>query len=450
MSIAPRQEGTVFFDPLKEKEAKRRRKYAETLQSQAASPLDTQMVSGIAVQRNPLEFLAKGVQSYMGNRAETQADEIEAQQARKRQEMLSQAISQFGTDPMAAAQGLMLDPATQDMGLKIALEEQQRQRAGNGIFSGNSIDAQMANQLAQAGYSPVDIAKMHYTRTMTLPGGGVVAIGPEARGLGEPMQTQAPSSVPLTGQTGPVIQQTAPNRATSLNPSAVGDPLADYENFITGFDGGVPQPAMSNQQQSGIKVLVPPTSQNPEGARKLSSTEQKEFYEAQDLVNTAPNLLAALDEALSLNNQAYSGATANERAWLASNWSNLFGEENPSANATVQLKNVVTGQALESLKSIFGGMPTEGERKILLEMQASTEKTPQQRADILRRARQMAERRVNSAQAKMQGIATGSIYTDAGMDAAPQNINTYSEGQIAENPQTGERLVYRNGQWVPE
>jgi len=149
----------------------------------------------------------------------------------------------------------------------------------------------------------------------------------------------------------------------------------------------------------------------PSGApRKLSATEQKEFYEAEDTVASAPNLLGALEEAKTLNKTAYSGAMADERAWLVSNVGNIFGKETPDADATVNMKNVVQSQALENLKNIFGGMPTEGERKILLEMQASTDKTPKQREEILNRAMQMAQRRIEASKQKMQGISTGSIY----------------------------------------
>ena len=159
----------------------------------------------------------------------------------------------------------------------------------------------------------------------------------------------------------------------------------------------------------------------PSGApRKLSATEQKEFYEAEDTVASAPNLLSALEEAKTLNKTAYSGAMADERAWLASNVGNIFGAETPNADATVNMKNVVQSQALENLKNIFGGMPTEGERKILLEMQASTEKTPKQREDILNRAMAMAQRRIDASKQKMEGISTGSIYQTQG--SVPQEV----------------------------
>lgn len=158
-------------------------------------------------------------------------------------------------------------------------------------------------------------------------------------------------------------------------------------------------------EDTGAYDMVPSNA-----PRKLSATEQKEFFDAEDIANSGPNLMAALEEAKKINQDAYSGWGADTRAFIASNVGNIVGAETPNADATVNLKNIVQSQALESLKSIFGGMPTEGERKILLEMQASTDKTPKQRAEILDRAMVMAKRRIDAAQSKKAGIASGDIY----------------------------------------
>lgn len=46
---------------------------------------------------------------------------------------------------------------------------------------------------------------------------------------------------------------------------------------------------------------------------------------------------------------------------------------------------------------------------------------------------------------RARGIA-GQVYPDQAPSAPPQ----YREGQTATNPQTGAKLIYRNGQWVPQ
>jgi hypothetical protein len=90
------------------------------------------------------------------------------------------------------------------------------------------------------------------------------------------------------------------------------------------------------------------------------------------------------------------------------------------AEATSQMSTIILEQALESLKSLFGAAPTEGERAILLDLQASVGKTPAERKNILDRAKQMAQMRLDSAQNKMDGITTGDIYSPKAAKNAPK------------------------------
>lgn len=168
---------------------------------------------------------------------------------------------------------------------------------------------------------------------------------------------------------------------------------------------------MRQQGQGGY--IDPETNEFIPPKPKLSATEQKEYFEADDRIAAGQNVVKNLESALSQNDAAYSGAMADERAWLVSNVGNLLGKETPSANATVDIKNLVSGQALEGLKTIFGGNPTEGERALLLELQASTEKTPAQRQQILQRGIEMANRRLERDRAIQGGLSTGTIYQNS-------------------------------------
>jgi hypothetical protein len=47
----------------------------------------------------------------------------------------------------------------------------------------------------------------------------------------------------------------------------------------------------------------------------------------------------------------------------------LFSSDDPAYVATEELDKTVIGSALTQMKTIFGANPTEGERKILLDMQ---------------------------------------------------------------------------------
>lgn len=159
------------------------------------------------------------------------------------------------------------------------------------------------------------------------------------------------------------------------------------------------------------------------GGVMLSATAQKELFEADDTVQSSKAVIGLLDKAITLNDKAYSGYAAGERAKLRSN---LPGESD-QANATVDLNNIITGQALESLKAVFGGMPTEGERAILMDMQASVDKTPAQRATIIARAKSAAERRLKFNAEKAKRLRSGAYMTEGVPESGSGAEDIFSE-----------------------
>ena len=149
---------------------------------------------------------------------------------------------------------------------------------------------------------------------------------------------------------------------------------------------------------------------------KLSATAEKELFEADDNIKATDSTIGLLKQAKELNDKAYSGYFAKSRAVARSN---LPGESE-QANATIQLDNIMTTQALESLKATFGAAPTEGERKILLDIQASADKTPKQRAEIIDRAVKAAEKRMRFNVNKAKALRSGT-YNTADPQQRPSN-----------------------------
>jgi len=147
---------------------------------------------------------------------------------------------------------------------------------------------------------------------------------------------------------------------------------------------------------------------SPVKAGPMSVTLQKELLESDDAAQSSNAVISTLTQALGINKQAYSGYLAKPRATLMSN---LPGQSE-GADATINLDNMMTGQALESLKSTFGAAPTEGERRILMDMQASADKTPQQREEIINRAIAAAKRRGAYAAQKASAIRAGTYLTE--------------------------------------
>lgn len=169
---------------------------------------------------------------------------------------------------------------------------------------------------------------------------------------------------------------------------------------------------------TGIPVNVngaPAKGARGKGAVAMSSVLQKELIEADDLAATAAQTAATLKKALELNKAAYNGYGA--LAW-AKVRSNLSGESE-AANATVDLNNMIGEQALSGMKAIFGGNPTEGERAILLDLQASADKTPAQRKSIIDRGIAAAERRAGLSRERAKAIRSGSYLSEEADPIAP-------------------------------
>ena len=162
----------------------------------------------------------------------------------------------------------------------------------------------------------------------------------------------------------------------------------------------------------------------------------RELNDADEAVFQSGLVLKQLQNALDLNDKSYSGFGALQRAeTVGKTASMLGGKPNAEADATIALNNITTTQALDSLKLTFGSMPTEGERKILLEIQGSVDKTPAQRKDIFERAMAMAKARQGFHSRKAEAIRSGTW--------SKQNYNP-SEPEAAATP-TSAPMFASNG-----
>lgn len=157
----------------------------------------------------------------------------------------------------------------------------------------------------------------------------------------------------------------------------------------------------------------------PAGPIKLSSTLEKELIEADDVVNTSRTSADSLKRALELNEKAFDGPLASKRAGALL----LIRPNDPAALATQQFENIVLSDALGSMKSIFGGNPTEGERQILLDLQAAPSKPRTARAAILKRAQEAATRRAGLAKQRSQAIRSGTYTSQNPVDEAAAGID---------------------------
>jgi len=153
----------------------------------------------------------------------------------------------------------------------------------------------------------------------------------------------------------------------------------------------------------------------------LMAGDRQAVREAEDAAQASQNTIDMLGSVLnesngpgtSLNDRAGYGASATKQAWLARNDPTGFFDD-AKGEATTELSNVVLGQALSSLKAIFGAAPTEGERKILVDLQASVDKTPNERRLIIQRAIDLAKRRQAFNMDRANELRGGTYYQPGG------------------------------------
>lgn len=150
-----------------------------------------------------------------------------------------------------------------------------------------------------------------------------------------------------------------------------------------------------------------------EDQQPLTATDKKAILEADELVLSNQTTIDALKDAKELSKKAYEGATAGARGFVTKQ----FGAE--SGVATAELHNVIVGNALGQLKSIFGAAPTEGERKILLELQGSVNEPDAVRQKIFDRAIVLAEKRLAFNKQRAAELRGGTFYKSGDAKAKP-------------------------------
>ena len=151
--------------------------------------------------------------------------------------------------------------------------------------------------------------------------------------------------------------------------------------------------------------------------KAMSPTAQKELIQTDEEIQGGQAALTSLQQAKDINDQAMGF----KGAGVVSSLGTLLPEGiRPAAvDATENLDNILTSGALPQLKAIFGGMPTEGERKVLLEVQGSSSKSPAVRKEIFDRAEAAAKKRIEFSQKKAKALREGTYFAgDGGMDTA--------------------------------
>lgn len=144
--------------------------------------------------------------------------------------------------------------------------------------------------------------------------------------------------------------------------------------------------------------------------REFKPAEVKMLTEAEDTINNADETMRGLRRALELNPVAYEGSLTGIRKQVGS----LFSSDDPAYVAAVELDNVLQNIALSKLKTTFPGAVTEGERKILVELQGSSGQPRAVRERIIRNAIPVIQRLIERNKGRIDRIQTGEYSRPSG------------------------------------
>lgn len=184
-------------------------------------------------------------------------------------------------------------------------------------------------------------------------------------------------------------------------------------------------PITGRPNEAAPAVMQPPPGVNRKAwlearSKQLGNIDDKAVMEADKAVQAGSHALTALDRALSLSQSAYSGPFAQQRGYYASQFGGQRGTD------TELLTNTVTNTALENLRATFGGNPTEGERKILLDVQGAASQAPQVREQIYREARDAAARRIEFNRKMAEDMRSGQYLLPQAARQQPQQAQQTS------------------------
>lgn len=155
--------------------------------------------------------------------------------------------------------------------------------------------------------------------------------------------------------------------------------------------------------------------------RKLSATEQKNFYEAQDVTDAIKNALGTLEQVQSIpKDKMYTGFGSSAEAFMNRvPGIGKYIDDEKAANTTTY-DNLLKELAYSRLKSTFPGAISNSEREALERLQALSSYSQPEQEKIISEARKVLQRQYETASARKQGIVTGDIYnSDAALSAAP-------------------------------
>jgi hypothetical protein len=139
-------------------------------------------------------------------------------------------------------------------------------------------------------------------------------------------------------------------------------------------------------------------------ASKLTPPELKLKEETEDAIASGNQALQALNKALIINPKTFTGSLGDMAQKYALG---VVNPNHPQIQATEELENLLGNQALASLKTLVGGNPTEGERKVIMDLQGISSKSIPVRKGIIENTIKATESRIARNKQRLQEVSSG-------------------------------------------
>jgi hypothetical protein len=243
------------------------------------------------------------------------------------------------------------------------------------------------------------------------------------------------------GLQGPALQQYTltgqlPNAANNENKIAAETRARETDAARIGLKPGDPR----------YQTFVLTGKMPREDAQPLSATDKKAILEADESVLAGETAIKALETARQLSPRAMSGFGSSFRAAIGNRLPDMLVPDmiagKQASQDTAVYENLVMGQALSQLKSIFGAAPTEGEREMLMKLQASVNEPDNVRQQILGNAIELANKRLAFQRQRATELRGGDFYKPEAQrgqgQAQPNQPAQPNAGKVLRyNPKTG-------------
>jgi hypothetical protein len=162
------------------------------------------------------------------------------------------------------------------------------------------------------------------------------------------------------------------------------------------------------RQTAAINAQIASIDAANKRGTQMTSTEINLRTETESSLDSINQAMQDLEVAYQLNPNSYAGGLADKGVRALQE---TAGSDDPIVVNTRQIENLLGQQALGTLKTIFGGNPTEGERAILLELQGIGAKSRDERKLIMERLFEVLEDRKARLTTRLDDVISGRYKT---------------------------------------